>query len=269
MCTKRRNLSPNYKAYVKQLKTITNDLAIKIKQKSRTKREWKKRSLSKKISSLQEQLKNLKNKYPKRKGPICSRLEAILVKHKIAVQSYHSRSFVGNHCHKYLSPNTYEDLAQHVVKTSLDLSQNENLHVQTSYSAQIFKHLNKLFQTIHSLISHSNKIEDSSWLAIDKSIKTYMSFYRRKIKSPVFPKIHFLEYHCLNWIKKYGFGLGLHSEHGGEQLHRSIAILESQCSGISRDSDRLISVMHKHFAQVSPELLSDKPKTKSRKQKRT
>ena len=45
-----------------------------------------------------------------RSGPIDSSLDPILTKHRITPQAYHSRSFIGNHCHKYMRPNVYQEL---------------------------------------------------------------------------------------------------------------------------------------------------------------
>ena len=45
-----------------------------------------------------------------RSGPVASSLDPILTKHRITPQAYHSRSFVGNHCHKYMKPHVYEEL---------------------------------------------------------------------------------------------------------------------------------------------------------------
>ena len=64
-----------------------------------------------------------------------------------------------------------------------------------------------------------------------------------------------MEDHCLDWIKKYGVGLGLFSEQGGEQLHKTIRILEIQSHGIANEDTKMLTVMRKHLAQVTPELL--------------
>ncbi|GFS12281.1 amine oxidase [Elysia marginata] len=49
-------------------------------------------------------------------GPIASALDTVLNKHRIIPQAYHSRSFIGNHCHKYLQPHVYTDLTSAIKK---------------------------------------------------------------------------------------------------------------------------------------------------------
>ena len=51
-----------------------------------------------------------------RSGPVCFSLDAVLTKHKITPQFYHSRAFIGNHCHKYLTCRIYEVLTTEVIK---------------------------------------------------------------------------------------------------------------------------------------------------------
>ena len=61
----------------------------------------KKRS-EKKLLSAEDQLDSLSYEpLSPRSGLVCSGLDRILDNHNITPQSYHSRSFIGNHCHKY------------------------------------------------------------------------------------------------------------------------------------------------------------------------
>ena len=84
-------------------------------------------------------------------------------------------------------------------------------------------------------------------------------------KVRVTPKVHFLEDHCIPWISNYGFGLGLHSEHGGELLHRSIREFEIQAQGVRKEEDKMVTVIKKHFMQIAPELSNEIPSPKKRK----
>ena len=54
---------------------------------------------------------------------------------------------------------------------------------------------------------------------IQKMIDGYMNFYRNNASKNVFPKLHFLEHYCTQWISRWGFGMGLHGEQGVE-LHK-------------------------------------------------
>ena len=52
---------------------------------------------------------------------------------------------------------------------------------------------------------------------IEDSISMYMNFYRAHFSEVrVIPKQHILEAHCVQWIRRWGFGLAFHGEQGGE-----------------------------------------------------
>ena len=56
-----------------------------------------------------------------RSGPIAIELDKALGRHKIDVQSFHGRSFTGNHCNKYMKDTVFRHLlhsCQHLTKTS-------------------------------------------------------------------------------------------------------------------------------------------------------
>ena len=63
---------------------------------------------------------------PKKKreglGIICLSLDKVLNKHKITPQKFHSRSFVGNHCHKYLQPDVFTDITAFVISQTEQLT---------------------------------------------------------------------------------------------------------------------------------------------------
>lgn len=54
-------------------------------------------------------------------------------------------------------------------------------------------------------------------------IKNYMSFFRDRFPSvKIIPKQHILECHCFDFMSKWGFGLSLHGELGGEETQATI-----------------------------------------------
>ena len=72
----------------------------------------------------------------------------------------------------------------------------------------------------------------------------------------IFPKLHFLETHCLEWIEKYPFRMGLFSEQGSESLHAYVRILEIRFHGIPNEEKKIKSLMQKYLYQVSPSLIA-------------
>ncbi|GFO46595.1 amine oxidase [Plakobranchus ocellatus] len=144
-----------------------------------------------------------------RTGPVTSTLDTVLNKHRITPQAYHSRSFVGNHCHKYLQPNVYKDLTDTIVKQTQTLTSNPFL-IDKACTIQItFNDLNNAFRTVHNAISHTKPIDPNSLTDMQAAIDNYMTIYRRMFPHKVIPKQHLLEKHCIPHIKKYMFGLDL------------------------------------------------------------
>ena len=94
-----------------------------------------------------------------------------------------------------------------------------------------------------------------------------MKYYRRHLARS-YPKLHFLEEHCIEWIDRYRLGMGTVSEHGCEQLHKSIRIMEIQSHGIANEVERMVCVLKKHLSQVAPELICIMPKIKKRRSRK-
>ena len=133
--------------------------------------------------------------------------------------------------------------------------------------ARTVKTINLLYSKIHKKISHCEKISDSDIGCLHSEIKSYMFFYRNHAEQTVFPKLHFLEEHCFQWIQTYKVAMGLLSEQGTEQLHKSIHSLEMQSCGIVNEKKRLLTIMNKHMAEVCPEIIMMIPKIKLKKNK--
>ena len=82
-----------------------------------------------------------------------------------------------------------------------------------------------------------------------------MLFYRQNFSGQVLPKHHILEQHVVPWIEKWGFGMGLLGEQGGESLHATFNTLQENSRGIQNNLDRLMSVMREHHMAISPFIL--------------
>ena len=55
-------------------------------------------------------------------------------------------------------------------------------------------------------------------LILEFRIDQYLKYYREIKPGQIYPKLHILESHCVDFIKRWGYGLGLHGEQGGEQV---------------------------------------------------
>ena len=89
------------------------------------------------------------------------------------------------------------------------------LSVKTKFTA-----LFKMYSVVHRQISHTRPINDEDLGDIQVYIDEYLAYYRG-----IFPDVriiikqHLLEDHVVPWIRRWGFGMGLHGEQGGESIH--------------------------------------------------
>ena len=255
----------NFELYIKDLRKIENLEEKKMLQETKlvfldetlsVLQFYKRtRQLEKKVEKLEERIDALKKSakpYMSRCGPVCSNLDSILKTHKIAVQAYHGRSFTGNHSQKYIQPAVSEAICSSVVNKTKELTSKkkiidvaENVHLK-------FNQANFLLFKIHKTISHSKPIDKTATEDFQGLIDEYMAFYRENISNKIFPKLHFLEHHCIEWIDRWGFGMGLHGEQGVELVHSSIKKLKNQVQALRRPEDQLKTVMMSYMTQVSP-----------------
>ena len=82
-----------------------------------------------------------------------------------------------------------------------------------------------------------------------------MDFFRCQFpNTSIIPKQHFLEKHVTARMENWGFGMALHGEQGGEQMHAVINRMRSTAWGIRTDSGRLRHLMTEHLLLVTPDL---------------
>ena len=211
--------------------------------------------LSTKIKQLQDEIDHLTahNTLPVLAGPVTSNLDSVLRKYKIYPQAYHSRAFIGNHCHKYLMAKVYQGICDSVVTKAEELCDHTSVAVRAQAICDKFKDLNRLFSDVHCRISHPNPVSEEETGEMQGMINIYMSFYRREFPEVrVIPKQHLLESHCVPWIQNWGFGLCLHGEQGGEETHATINCLKRRVWGLWSKEQQLRVLMEEHMAIVSP-----------------
>ena len=190
-----------------------------------------------------------------RSGPVTSALDTVLNKHRITPQAYHSRSFVGNHCHKYLQAKVYTDLTETLVNQTKTPTNNPFLIDKATIIQITFNDLNNAFSAVHNALSHTKPIDRSSLSEIQATIDTYMAIYRRTFPHKVSPKQHLLEQHCIPYIKIHKFGLGLLGEQGTENSHQMIGNIEKhRAHGITNDLKKLHHILEAHLLQIAPAL---------------
>ena len=224
---------------------------------------------------MQDDIETKKNevKLNIEQGPVSSSVEKVLQKNRIAVQSYHSRSFTGNHCHKYLTTKTNNEICDHVVKEcekvlfECNVSEEKagKMKEKAKNISEKFRKLNSKYAKVHESVSHCLPIADEEVNDIVQYISDYLMFYREKFENQSIPKQHFLEVHLVEWIRKWHVGLRLHGEQGGEHVHAMFNSLKHSMRGVHQPLMNLRCTMREHHVRVSPNVTSSFPKQKRRK----
>ena len=193
-------------------------------------------------------------------GPVTSNLCKVLLRHKIVIQAYHSRSFTGNHCSKYLQPSVFKDLSNSIELITKSLTTNQHLVLQAENLGYKFEQLNALYSKIHQLISHSQQINSDELPAIQRSVTAYISYIRRTFPSSFPVKLHILEHHVIPWIERFGFGMGRFGEQGGESCHREFNRLKRVMHAIPNPLSQLTAIMKEHIILTHPHINAKIPK---------
>ncbi|XP_012944118.1 uncharacterized protein LOC106013308 [Aplysia californica] len=191
-----------------------------------------------------------------RTGPVASSLDSILSHHRITPQAYHSRSFIGNHCHKYLVSKVFQLLTEESVSQTRACTLNPFITDEAHQVQLIFNSLNQAFCDVHQAVSHTRPVTLGELPSIKASIDNYMTLYRRCFPNKTIPKQHILEHHCISWMEKHKFGLGLLGEQGTEASHQQIAKLEKRACGINNVTKKLEFILKTQLLQVAPVLQS-------------
>ena len=189
-------------------------------------------------------------------GPVSTNLDRVLIENKICKQAYRGKSFIGNHFHKYLKPETYSNICDSIISTTREhVGNNSNIVEEAELVSQKFKQLNSLYSQVHSKIFHSLPVSDADIREIDKCIQNYMTFFRPQFSNIlVTPKQHLLEVHCIPFLQRNRFGLALHGEQGDEETHATISLLEKRTWGLRSEEKQLLFVMKEHMTMISPAL---------------
>ena len=77
-----------------------------------------------------------------------------------------------------------------------------------------------MYSKIHKLISHAHPVNGQQLTVIQDHIDEYLAYYRGILPGVrIIIKQHLLEDHAVPWMRKWGFGLGIRGEQGGESIH--------------------------------------------------
>ena len=188
-----------------------------------------------------------------RSGPVTSSLEEVLENNNIIVQAYHSRSFTGNHCRKYIQDKVVKEMGDKIMSVVHSLVSDVDIVKDAECVRSKFTKLNSLYQDVHIRIAHSQYISPEDVEDHQAAINTYMAQYR-SISPQILPKHHLLEDHVCQWINAWHHGMGLHGEQGGESIHRQFRRLEALMCSQRNPLKKLKYVMNEHHISTHPKV---------------
>jgi hypothetical protein len=247
-------LDTPFETYVRRLRHL-NKMEMRRRQLLQQTRDDK---ITSKLQSTETEIRETKAvaKLNTLEGPVVCYLNFILKYHKITIQAYHGRSFVGNHCHLYLQPQILNDICGCVTEKASEYTGNIKILERTQEMNVRFTQLNTLYAKVHSLVGHGRPIPAKQLGLIQDSINAYMRFYRSRFNR-VLPKMHMLEEHVVPWIRRWGVGMALHGEQGSESIHEEFNIQSAIASGIRCEVDQLVAMMRNHLTKCSPKIQSE------------
>ena len=140
-----------------------------------TSRELQEAALISQKDELEDELCAKMDKYPKFQGPICQAISACLESFNIVRQAYHSNSFVGNHCHKYLTEDVIKSLTQIVRQTAIQSTNHKTIIANAFRISQTAEAVLLQYSKAHSLMAHKRPIPIDDIESIECEIKNILS----------------------------------------------------------------------------------------------
>ena len=81
-----------------------------------------------------------------------------------------------------------------------------------------------------------------------------MTYFRTNFQAATFPpKMHMLEEHAVQFIRRWKFPLGFFDKQGSELIHNEFVGLSTQFLQVKPDSSRLKKMLEEHYVKTNPE----------------
>ena len=199
-------------------------------------------------------------------GPCESTVEPVLQQNNIQRQKYFGGAFIGNHVHHALQPAVTHQLSYaHVELVS---SHCPKLLPSALLVAERYDKLMTEYAECRAIFSTAGAVDRTTLVDLEDQIRAFMSSARSQVvkrsRGNVTPKLHLLERHVVPSIRRFGVGLGLLGEQGGESLHAEFNTLSKTYSSVVRDVDRLKTVVQQHLLSTLPQQLAKVPRVRRR-----
>ncbi|XP_065669741.1 uncharacterized protein LOC136088822 isoform X2 [Hydra vulgaris] len=197
-------------------------------------------------------------------GPI-QQLDEVLKANHVQRQAYHGKCFVGNHVHTMLKSQPLLDLCNSIAKLISNLGFiDTDVYLLSNNVSQKFKQLFQYYSKCHNFMNSSQSFQQNDIQELESAIRNLMEFYRlTRPNESITPKMHLLESHILQFIQKWGLGIGVYGEQGGESLHAEFNNL-NRLFWHMKGCSRLKSTLKEHYIRNHPKTKAMKPEIKKR-----
>ena len=204
------------------------------------------------------------SKTPVKCGPCESTVEPVLQSNNIQRQKYFGGAFIGNHVHHALQRSVTHQLAYAHVPTIS--SRCPGLLPEALVVAERYDKLMTFYADCHQIFSSSGAVNAETLFELEAKIKFFMSTARSEIvqrsRGHITPKLHLLECHVVPSMRRFGVGLGLLGEQGGESIHAEFNLLQTTFRSVVRELDRLKMVVQQHCLTTLPQELAKVPSSR-------
>ena len=128
----------NHLGFLKVQRETDSDLTSKEKAK-----------LKLDIEITEKKVQKCKPTLPIQGGPLVAVVLETLKRQNIVQQAYHSRSFIGNHCSKYIRSKVQDKILVNIQEKNCELTNNVELNEKVREIGTRFHNLNMLFEGVH------------------------------------------------------------------------------------------------------------------------
>ncbi|XP_057310202.1 uncharacterized protein LOC130648181 [Hydractinia symbiolongicarpus] len=200
-------------------------------------------------------------------GPCVEKLDEILKKLNVERQAYHGKSFVGNHVHKMLKDGNIIQICNSIPKLVYDMGhQGNEIHMESVEVCRKYKQLFSCYAKCHNLINSRNDFGPQLISELEQSIDKLMAFLRTNWPDvTITPKLHMLEDHAVDFMRKWGTGFGFYGEQGAESIHPMFNKLMSTYQHMKPASRRVEAMLREHLTRINPNAQKLRPIIRKRK----
>ncbi|XP_057300002.1 uncharacterized protein LOC130630499 [Hydractinia symbiolongicarpus] len=200
-------------------------------------------------------------------GPCTRKLDETLKLLNVERQAYHGRSFVGNHVHKMLKDDNIMKLCNSIPELICHMGyRGTDVHKEAIGICVKFKKLFWYYAQCHALMNSREKFDEKMLNDLETAIENFMNFYRKTWPdASITPKLHMLENHAIDFVRRWGTAFGFYGEQGAESIHPTFNKLMATYCQMKPPTKRLQAMMNEHLTRVHPRSQVLRPSIRKRK----